>query len=904
MIIKEIQLEDCGVFREPHSFILSEGLNLLVGPNESGKSTLTEAMRLAFIEKHTVRTGKVQQLVPWGSSLCPKISVIFETGGATYRITKQFLIESKSILEKQMSGSWSRICDGDTADRTVAEMVGGRVASGTSRPEHWGLTQLLWTRQGEMCPKVLNEDSKRRIESICGVAVTTKEESKIINRITDEFESSFQPARRNYKTGCEMDRLLDKIQEKEDGKADLERKLLEHEKLIRDINDTRISLSEKQNLLDEARQAFENAKKEVGKAIQHEQDRKAIANDLKILEERYDSRLQKINKVKEHEKSLKEGEQEIRIKEKDIFDENKELDKIKSELSYIKEQLIDIKHSAQGKNDDLIVVRQAWDGLRDKLDLRKYEDSLLRALQYEKDKKSIEAQIELLNAPEYSELRECKNLKDNMDKKRTQLEATGLTVGITVDDNLNGSISLDGLEKELAFTKGTSEEWCAAQKVGLKLSGIAEIFVKSGSIDVQKLQNELVRLEGEISEKTAVYETKDISELENRYNQSLELKRQIENLNGRIIELAPNGVPELERKIKVLRQHIGDIWSKIPKKSIVSMYKEADDVQEAQNIVSAMLEPLEVEIKELQKEEKGLQTKIDEANQTKEAKEQYIKEKELEAQKLKGEMNTTRRDLLDLRNDGLSDNDREQGLLTLGYDIERKRKVIEKLEQEKELEEDIPKNKLQYAETGFENARQMLHNTEKNLEKLDGQLSEQSKHGTYSDLSLVEEELQSLREEEKKLRTSVHAIELLYDLYRCHKEETTKSVIEPLTRMVSIKLPRMIGPSYGSVRLNENYLPNAVNVTDWNLDVSSDLLSFGTQEQMALLTRLALGELLSDSEKQLLILDDPLTNTHVSRLKPALEILREASSKLQVVILTCHANQYSALLGTSNVIEM
>jgi myosin heavy subunit len=769
-------------------------------------------MRLAFIEKHTVRTGKVQQLVPWGSSLCPKISVIFDTCGATHRITKQFLIQSKSILEKQMSGSWIRICDGDTADRTVAEMVSGRVASGTSRPEHWGLTQLLWTRQGEMCPKVLNEDSKRRIESICGVAVTTKEESKIINRITSEFESSFQPARRNYKTGCEMDRLLDMIQEKEEGKADLERKLWEHEMLMRDINDIRISLSEKQNLLDEARQVLESAKAEARKAVQHEQDRKAIANDVKILEERYNSHWQKVNKIKEYEKSLKEGEQQIRIKEKDISDENKELDKIKSDLLQKKELLKNIAHKEQGKQGELIVVRQVWGGLRDKVDLIKYEDNLTRVLQFEKDKKSLETQIGLLKAPEYMELIECKKLNDNIDKKRTQLEATGLTVEIAVVENLNGSISLDDREKEFTLARGTSEQWCAAQKVGMKLPGIAEIFVKSGSIDIQKLQKEIARLEGELSEKTAVYDTKDISELEERYYQSLELKRQIDKLNGRIIELAPDGVPELERKIKILRQRISDIWSKVPEESIVSMYKDADDVQEAQKIVSAMLDPLEADIKEFQNEEERLKAKIEEVNQNKEVKEQYIKEKELGVQKLIGEMNTTRRDLLDLRKDGLADNDREQGLLTLAYD-----KVLEKLEQEKELEEDIPKKKLQDAETGYENSLQMAHNAEKNLEKLDGQLSEQSKQGTYSDLSLVEEELQSLREEEKKLRTSIHAIELLYDLYRCHKEETTKSVIEPLAIMVSSKLPRMIGPSYRSVRLNEYYFPNDVHVTEWDL---------------------------------------------------------------------------------------
>ena len=61
MKISRIALEEFRKFRQPLSLDnLQDGLNLFVGPNEAGKSTIAAAIRAAFLERYS--TSKVAEV--------------------------------------------------------------------------------------------------------------------------------------------------------------------------------------------------------------------------------------------------------------------------------------------------------------------------------------------------------------------------------------------------------------------------------------------------------------------------------------------------------------------------------------------------------------------------------------------------------------------------------------------------------------------------------------------------------------------------------------------------------------------------------------------------------------------------------------------------------------------------
>lgn len=66
MKLSRIVLEEFRKFRQPLALDgLQPGLNLFVGPNEAGKSTVAAAIRAAFLERYSTKT--VADLAPRGN---------------------------------------------------------------------------------------------------------------------------------------------------------------------------------------------------------------------------------------------------------------------------------------------------------------------------------------------------------------------------------------------------------------------------------------------------------------------------------------------------------------------------------------------------------------------------------------------------------------------------------------------------------------------------------------------------------------------------------------------------------------------------------------------------------------------------------------------------------------------
>jgi DNA repair exonuclease SbcCD ATPase subunit len=144
MRIKRLRIENFKRFRSPLELSdLADDLNLFVAPNESGKSTVVEAIRAAFFERH--RSSAVDSLRPWGdSSATPIVEIEFELNGKPARLTKAFL--GKKRCELTIDG---KSMEGTAAEDHLSGILGFRFAGkGASSPEHMGIPGLLWIKQG------------------------------------------------------------------------------------------------------------------------------------------------------------------------------------------------------------------------------------------------------------------------------------------------------------------------------------------------------------------------------------------------------------------------------------------------------------------------------------------------------------------------------------------------------------------------------------------------------------------------------------------------------------------------------------------------------------------------------------------------------------------------------------
>ena len=69
---------------------IGDGITLLVGDNEEGKSTVLAALQTVLSEKHNVTGAVANSFLPYGSKVRPEIWLEFDLNGVGYRLHKAF----------------------------------------------------------------------------------------------------------------------------------------------------------------------------------------------------------------------------------------------------------------------------------------------------------------------------------------------------------------------------------------------------------------------------------------------------------------------------------------------------------------------------------------------------------------------------------------------------------------------------------------------------------------------------------------------------------------------------------------------------------------------------------------------------------------------------------------------
>jgi hypothetical protein len=146
MILKSLEVENFRKFREPLRIDgFTDGLNIVVEPNETGKSTLLEALRAAFFIRYSAKTELVRSYVPTGDDVAPRVTVGFGLNGQTWRLEKQFM-KSPSV---RLTGASGRR-ESDAAEEALQELLGfERGNNRGSDPETRGPLGIALGRAGD-----------------------------------------------------------------------------------------------------------------------------------------------------------------------------------------------------------------------------------------------------------------------------------------------------------------------------------------------------------------------------------------------------------------------------------------------------------------------------------------------------------------------------------------------------------------------------------------------------------------------------------------------------------------------------------------------------------------------------------------------------------------------------------
>jgi DNA repair exonuclease SbcCD ATPase subunit len=122
MKIKSLRMVNFRRFAD-EQLTFNDGLNLVRGPNESGKSTVVRALMVALFEKPATTSSRTRLDARWGAAEEPWLELVFTDEEGEYRLIKDF--GAKKVL-LQPPGDAKPLASQKAVDARISEMLGFR----------------------------------------------------------------------------------------------------------------------------------------------------------------------------------------------------------------------------------------------------------------------------------------------------------------------------------------------------------------------------------------------------------------------------------------------------------------------------------------------------------------------------------------------------------------------------------------------------------------------------------------------------------------------------------------------------------------------------------------------------------------------------------------------------------
>lgn len=228
---------------------------------------------------------------------------------------------------------------------------------------------------------------------------------------------------------------------------------------------------------------------------------------------------------------------------------------------------------------------------------------------------------------------------------------------------------------------------------------------------------------------------------------------------------------------------------------------------------------------------------------------------------------------------------------------ERRRKVLAELEEVLAGKPAVDVAEVERLAREAEAAGQAVSRITASLQRQRGALEQVG--GAYAEDQEVQarERVEAVRKREGDLEIEYEAWRLLGEtLLEVEKEETAhlgRALVDPVSERIS----NLTGGRYGGMEIGPDL--DATGIRFAGAERKFDELSVGAREQIAILLRISIAEALG----AFVVLDDQLTQSDRLRLAWLRNLLGEAARRIQVVVMTCHPEDYKEAPG-AHVVDL
>jgi DNA repair protein SbcC/Rad50 len=857
----------------------SERITVIHGPNGTGKSTLMLALERALFDRPDTQDAEIAALQPWGAQVTPRVELDFTVGDESYRIEKSFGPKGQARLHrKNGSGELQPWKEGSAATEWVRERFGGRQpARGATRPEHRGLGQILFAPQGALpLPDKLGDGAVERLRALVA-QVTVDAGTRAIETELKRRHDAIFTATGQLKKGSPAQVARAALDEAEKLREQAVLALAEIDRLASQVAALQTEVATRE----ERRRVLLGERERLaplGKLYRLEKERHATARAT------LDTATRQFREIADRIDALDELRRRIAGLERESAPRTAAATAATAAQKAAEaalQQATTAREAHESGRAALRSQRQVAEDARKLTRAREELASLAGKLSGLQSARAQVAQLEarLTQAPgSFSGMR-IKALRELLAEERSaseKLEALKLRVRITAERQL----TVEGQ----ALGAGESTELTGEGKLSIALPGVGRIEVAGPAVDTAGDRAHLTELTRAADALAAELGSRDPSTLEVWRAEWKAIDKELGMARAALAEKGSATAAEerqriLERAVALLVEAHPE-WAQADPDPMTLEIALRDDEQR-----------FEETLRELHRAEDHARRQATEARATADRNAQALIAAQRDQQAAAGQLEL-------LAGDGLSDEQRA---------LERRERSAARQKAEDDLhaaESALaqlgadPEAALEKAERELESVSESLSQRREELARRTQTLDDASKYAPHAMLADAEERAATARATLGREERDAEAVNLLWTLFEEERAHVTARLTGPIVSRVVPRMKKLTGGKVEGIELADLAV-RGVRVAQSPELVSPDALSHGTRDQLALLCRLALAEIVAGDEPLPVVLDDPLVHADKQRQKRLLSLIEENAERLQVIVMTCHPEDYKPLASAT-----